>query len=271
LQVCLDPQDELLLTFFLSGNVTGHVGAAAHEAPKALDFRPGRALLRTPNRSGGYLIHVPGACRNMFVQFRLKRAQLPQWLRALDVHLDSHQMQQLMHLDNGSVLCNAALTSRIQACLARIHAEDAAAPSFAPLFQARSIELLTYVMLDLVELLRPDRSAGATGRPASQVVSKVQACIDDQPSRSWTVAELARQGGCSESRLQRDFRNATGVSVHQYLRAARLDLAARLLRETHLSVQQVAQEAGWQCHGRFGAAFREHHGVTPLAFRLAGA
>lgn len=269
LQVCLDPRDELLLTFFLAGEVTGKIGARSNGRLRALDFRPGRALLRTPNRAGGYLIHVPGACRNVFVQFRLKRAQLPAWLRALDVHLDTHHLQRLMHLDDGTVLCNAALTSRIQQCLARIRAEDVETPAFAPLFQARSVELLTYVLLDLVELLRPARSPREPGQLGDDVPARMaRAWIDEDPARAWTLAALAEQAGCSAARLQRGFHADTGHSVHQYLRHARLALAARLLRDTQLPVQQIAHEVGWQCHGRFGAAFRQQHGLTPVAFRL---
>jgi len=264
LHICLEPQDELLLTFFLSGDVTGRIGATRGQL-RPLEFKPGRALLRTPNHDGGYLIHVPGACRNVFVQFRLRRSQLPLWLRGLDVRMDARQMERLMHLNNGTVLCNAALTARVQSSLVRLRGEDTEAPSFAPLFQAHSVELLTYVLLDLVELLRPARSAteGAAGTAAR----KARGCIDEAPARDWTVAELAAQAGCSEAQLQRGLRADTGQSVHQYLRNARLDLAARLLRETHLPVRQVAEEAGWQCHGRFGTAFRERHGLAPLAFR----
>jgi len=264
LDVCLDPHDELLLTFFLTGKVTGVVG----DDLRPLDFQPDRALLRTPNRNGGYLIHVPGECRNVFVQFRLKRHLLPQWLQALGVHLTSLQMHRLVHLDNGTVLCNAALTERIRACLGRIQAEDAGHPGFVPLFHARAVELLTYVLLDLDELLRPDRSPPQPRQRLAGIANKARAFIDEAPGRAWSVAQLAAQAGCSEAQLQQGFRESTGMPVHQYLRRARLDLAARLLRETHLSVQQVAHESGWECHGRFGSAFRERHGMAPREFRL---
>jgi AraC-like DNA-binding protein len=264
LDICLEPQDELLLTFFLTGEVTGRVGGPA---PRTLDFKPDRALLRTPNRSGGYLIHVPAACRNVFVQFRLKRRLLPQWLRGLDVRLTSRLLERILHLDNGTVLCNAALTARVRACLARIQAEDAQHPAFVPLFSARATELLTYVMLDLGELLRPGRSRPSYPTQAADTADKVRAMMAEDPSRAWSVPELAAQAGCSDAQLQQAFRDATGSTVHQALRELRLDLAARLLRETDMPVQQVAGEAGWECHGRFGAAFRARHGVAPSNFR----
>ncbi|MBH1966110.1 MAG: helix-turn-helix transcriptional regulator [Comamonadaceae bacterium] len=267
LHIRLEPQDELLLTFFLAGEVKGSIGASRGHL-RSLDFQRGRALLRTPNHDGGYLIQVPGACRNAFVQFRLRRAQIPLWLRSLGVHIDVHQMERLMHLNNGTVLCNAALTARVRAALERIRSQKVEALSFAPLFQAHSVELLTYVLLDLMELLRPARSS--TKADGNAGLRKVRSCMDEAPARDWTVAQLAAEAGCSEAQLQRSLRADTGQSVHQYLRNARLDLAARLLRETALPVRQVSEEAGWQCHGRFGAAFRERHGMAPLAFRRVG-
>ena len=240
-----------------------------HDQRVVHDVAQHQRVLRSCRRGQavGLIVHADGA-RDEDPVVVEERAQLPVWLRALDVQLDTHQMQRLMHLDDGTVLCNAALTARTQACLARIHAEDAEAPAFAPLFQARAIELLTYVLLDLAELLRPARSADEAGLPEGVAARRARNCIDERPAHAWTVAALAGQAGCSEAQLQRGFRAGTGQSVHQYLRAARLDLAARLLRETQLSVQQVAQESGWQCHGRFGAAFRERHGQAPLLYRL---
>ncbi|MEZ5637856.1 MAG: AraC family transcriptional regulator [Burkholderiaceae bacterium] len=264
LDVCLDPQDELLLTFFLAGKVTG----VTCDNQRRLDFQPDRALLRTPNRKGGYLIHVPGNCRNVFVQFRLKRHLMPQWLQALGVHLASRQVHRMVHLDNGTVLCNAALTARIRACLGRIQAQDAGHPAFVPLFHARAAELLTYVLLDLDELLSTDRSTAGPRQRLAEITHKARVLLDEAPGHAWSVAQLSAQAGCTEAQLQHGFRDVTGMSVHHYLRGVRLELAARLLRETHLSVQQIARECGWQCHGRFGSAFRGRYGVAPREFRL---
>lgn len=267
LRVHLDPDGELLLTFFLAGHVTGQVG---DERGSALDFRVDRALLRTPNRGGGYLIHIPGACRNHFVQFRLRRALLPHWLQALGVRLPARRMNELVERDDGRVLCNAALTPRVRACLARIRAERADQPAFVPLFHAHATELLTCVLLELEDLLKPARSgiAQGGGDTAGRTLERVRALIAESPARDWTVQALAQHLGCSSARLQQRVREASGRSVYQLLLDERLALAARLLRETRLGVQAIAAETGWYCHSRFSATFREHHGLAPREYRL---
>lgn len=268
LHVQLPPGDELLLTFFLAGQVTGEIGSAKG---RPLDFRVDRALLRTPNRHGGYLIHIPGACRNSFVQFRLQRALLPRWLQALGVKLAARQMDDLVGRDDGRVLCNASLTPRVRDCLARIRDEPPDHAAFVPLFHSRATELLTCVLLDLDRLLRPGRSrsaaAGATLPSAEATIHRLRAMIAEAPARAWRVEELASRLDMHSARLQSEVRSVTGLSVHALLVEERLALAARLLRETRLGVQAIAAEAGWECHGRFTAAFRRRHGSAPRDYR----
>ena len=265
LHVQLAPGNELLLTFFLAGHVTGEIGSAQG---RPLDFRVDRALLRTPNRDGGYLIHIPGACRNNFVQFRLRRDLLPRWLHALGVRLPARQMSELVERDDGRVLCNAALTPRVRDCLARIGDEPSDRPAFVPLFHARATELLTCVLLDLEQLLRPARSEDTYGGAAAQTVRRLRALLGEAPAQAWTVDALAQRLDLRATRLQAHVKETEGTTVYGLLVAERLALAARLLRDTQLSVQAIAAEAGWECHGRFTAAFRKQHGVAPRDYRL---
>ncbi len=266
LRVQLDPSRELLLTFFLEGQVRGQVGS---EHGAALDFHIDRALLRTPNAAGGFLIHIPGGCRNHFVQFRLRRELVPRWLQSLGVRLSVRQIDEMTDRDDGHVLCNAALTPRVRSCLARIRDEPVDDPAFVPLFHARSMELLTCVLLDIERLLHRKRSgAQADGLAARLATDRVRTLVAEQPERAWTVADLAQRLGCSSARLQHMVREASGESVYRLIVAERLQLAARLLRETHLGIQHVASETGWECHGRFTAAFRAHLGLGPREYRL---
>jgi AraC-like DNA-binding protein len=69
----------------------------------------------------------------------------------------------------------------------------------------------------------------------------------------------------------RAFRGATGTTPHQYLVAARLRRAARLLLTTALPVTEVALEAGFGDLSNFIRTFRRAAGRSPRAFRLQGA
>src|SRR5690606_26813874 len=57
-----------------------------------------------------------------------------------------------------------------------------------------------------------------------------------------SLAELAQALHTSERRLTRAFRNERQVTVSEYIRQQRINSASRLLRETSLSITQIAEE-----------------------------
>lgn len=81
------------------------------------------------------------------------------------------------------------------------------------------------------------------------------------------MPELARSVGISEKRLNELFREATGSTVFNWLREQRFRLACRLLAESELEIQQIADHVGYGSAGNFTAMFRERLGVTPREYR----
>lgn len=264
LQICLHPTDELLLTFFLAGDVRGRY---CDEPARPLDFRIGHALLRTPNRRGGYHIHIPEGHSNAFVQFRLKQQALPKWLSAFGVRLAARELQQLTDADDGTILCNAAPTAPVADAISRLAQAPVRSPAAVPLFHARAMELLTLTLLDLQDLLRPRRSPCGGESPGASAVRLARTSVERDPAAGWTVASLAAAAHTTQARLQQAFREQEGLTAYQFVRRARLEAAARLLLQSDDAVEKVAAETGWSCHGRFGAAFRQRFGCTPSAYR----
>ena len=54
---------------------------------------------------------------------------------------------------------------------------------------------------------------------------------------------------------------------HRYLLTRRLERAAALLRDTELSITEIAFETGWQSLGTFGRTFRDVKGESPGELR----
>ena len=82
-----------------------------------------------------------------------------------------------------------------------------------------------------------------------------------------TVEALGRRFGLSASALQRQFRQAFGVSVNEYRRSMRL-LQARADLERGSSVALAASRAGYTSAANFSTAFRRQFGASPSEFRL---
>lgn len=82
-----------------------------------------------------------------------------------------------------------------------------------------------------------------------------------------TVEELAQEFGISPSSLKKYFRLVYGSPVSEYIRNVKMELACRLLRETQMSVGEVAVEAGYASQGKFGSVFKKYTGKAPLEYR----
>lgn len=76
-------------------------------------------------------------------------------------------------------------------------------------------------------------------------VHQVQHCLASEPGSTASVEELARRFGMSERNLSRAFRNATGMTVHQYRTRVRLEHARALLRNPGLTMEAIAEKCGF--------------------------
>ena len=91
--------------------------------------------------------------------------------------------------------------------------------------------------------------------------------IESKLASQPTLAEIARKVGTHEKRLSRAFRNCRGQTVFEFVRAARLAEAQRMLGSTQLSIEEIAQYTGFSSGANLATAFREQFGLTPTAFR----
>ncbi len=91
--------------------------------------------------------------------------------------------------------------------------------------------------------------------------------LAEHHARALPMSELALVAGLSLSAFERQVRRVYGVTPSQLLTRARLDTAARLLRETTLPVARVAAECGYFDHSAFTRVFHSVVGLTPVQFR----
>lgn len=87
--------------------------------------------------------------------------------------------------------------------------------------------------------------------------------LDAMPS----LPEIARRVGTYEKRLGQIFRERLGTTVSTFVAEERIRLARRLLSETAMSIQQIAEQVGFGTGGNFTTAFRKRMGMTPSAYR----
>ena len=115
-----------------------------------------------------------------------------------------------------------------------------------------------------------------SGDPASQDpellrhLLRAKDRMDAASHEEWPVQRLARVSGVSEAPFARSFKRAFGVPPHRYLLTRRIERATALLRDTDLSITDVAFQTGWESLGTFGRTVRDVTGETPGAIRARG-
>jgi AraC-like DNA-binding protein len=111
-------------------------------------------------------------------------------------------------------------------------------------------------------------STRAAARPADRALAEAACAIlalsPSQPLRSGLLADRL---GVSVFHLCRGFRRATGLTLQEYARRLRLDLALERLAEPDVDLSTLAQDLGFSSHSHFSVAFRGVFGLTPSAYR----
>ena len=99
------------------------------------------------------------------------------------------------------------------------------------------------------------------------VLNELMAWIDGHLRQKLSLDELAGRAHMSRALFTRRFRDATGLSAHQYLTRRRVEVAQSLLRDTDQDLAWIAQETGFSSQSHFTAWFREVTGATPGRYR----
>lgn len=84
------------------------------------------------------------------------------------------------------------------------------------------------------------------------------------------LAQLGREVDLSSARVLQVFKKRFGISPVQYLLGRKMELAADLLRQSALSVKEIAVQLGFADQYYFSALFKRKLGVSPLHYRLHG-
>ena len=91
--------------------------------------------------------------------------------------------------------------------------------------------------------------------------------MDAASHEEWPVRRLALVSHVSEAHFARAFKEAFGVPPHRYLLTRRIEKATALLRDTELSITEIAFETGWSSLGTFTRTFHDITGETPGELR----
>ena len=103
----------------------------------------------------------------------------------------------------------------------------------------------------------------------SRLVRQAALFIRDHRTTEISRQHVADHVFLSPDHLDKLFRQELGLSVTQYIIQKRIDFAKKLLKESDLSISEVAERAGYNSQSNFAYAFKQAVGVSPRSYRLA--
>ena len=138
----------------------------------------------------------------------------------------------------------------------------------------RDVVLAHLLEVLLIEAFRattgPTAAPGLLRGLADERLAAALRRMHGEPTRPWTVGELAREAALSRSTFFDRFRREVGISPIKYLLGWRVGIAKNLLRHG-LSVGEVAQRVGYSSSSTFSVAFARQVGAPPTSYACGNA
>lgn len=134
---------------------------------------------------------------------------------------------------------------------------------------------LSWQKLKILELLlflgKTERHANSrmTERRSGQIetVREIHDLLTGHMEQRFTIEELSRQYLMNPTTLKDLFKSVYGTSLAAHIKEHRMRQAAALLRETDLSIAQIALQVGYDSQSKFSSAFKETFGQLPKCYR----
>ncbi|MBO9450679.1 helix-turn-helix transcriptional regulator [Tropicibacter sp. R16_0] len=178
--------------------------------------------------------------------------------RELGIILDHQQLVDLPQFSDAD-LCNAGIILRDA-----LETDDLTS---GVMFEAMSRVFLVKLLQRYGQQRAEELAASArfTSDHFRRVLEHIRAHLD----RTITVDDLAGQAGMSPSHFARVFKETLGQTPMQYVLAYRIEQAARMMRDKHLQLGEIALSCGFADQAHFSRSFKQITGQTPRQYRAA--
>jgi AraC-like DNA-binding protein len=116
-------------------------------------------------------------------------------------------------------------------------------------------------------LVEAERQMTAPAAAPGELATAAVAYLREHLRESIPMADLVRRLGFSRARMFELFKAQTGFTPNDYLQRLRVEKAREFLRQTSLSVTDIALETGFSSGQYFCTVFKRYTGQPPETFR----
>lgn len=100
-----------------------------------------------------------------------------------------------------------------------------------------------------------------------EVIKEIHSFLVDHFNEHYTIDELSERFEISPTVMKKCFKGVYGESVYAYMKQYRMQVAERLLKESRLTVGEIAAKVGYLNPNKFSSAFCGEYGMPPTAYR----
>src|SRR5690242_2471827 len=133
-------------------------------------------------------------------------------------------------------------------------------------YQSKALELMSHFLFEPKD---PELFCMRQKRVARDRVLRTKELLLRDLANPPTLEMLGQEVGCSPFYLSRIFSREVGLTIPQFLRNARMERAAELLRTGRYNVTEAATEVGYSSLSHFSKAFCETIGCCPVLYPAA--
>ncbi|WP_040854682.1 AraC family transcriptional regulator [Phyllobacterium sp. YR531] len=139
-----------------------------------------------------------------------------------------------------------------------------AAKQFQHLFNALTSPNCQPLLQDemLIDLLSQTQKNTREQKHMPSAIRIIKQLIDDEPTATLTLADLAKASGLSRFQVLRSFATATGFTPHSYLMQRRADLARRMILQG-AALAETAAASGFSDQSHMNRVFVHKYGISP--------
>lgn len=130
-------------------------------------------------------------------------------------------------------------------------------------------EMIEQVMEITCMNLKRNQTSGLTEYQAEQIetVRAIHEHLMQNIGQRITIEALSKQYLINPTTLKEVFKSVYGTSIAAHIKEHRMELAARLLLETNLSIAEIGQRVGYESQSRFTSAFKAYFHTLPTEYR----
>lgn len=132
-------------------------------------------------------------------------------------------------------------------------------------FEALTGALMQYLLTSIFR--RNNELPDLTGIEHNNELEKVIFYVHNHYREKITLTKLSKITGCSPQYIGQLFKKTAWCSFSRYLMRYRVNKAQDLLKNTELSLTEIAYETGFFDSAHFTKSFSSVTGLTPLAYR----